>query len=780
VKLGPDFDGLDNAKSGYMPSGNLLGISLMHESGTGGSPKYGTVSQMPLTGDIITSSNFSVKRASPDKGSVGSYSMSLENGVQIAMAGTPHVGYLEYSYPTGQQANIIVNASHYLAPAESGTLYQSYDNGSIQVFADGHYEGNATFQGGWNLAAPWTVHFCGRFSEVASSVQTFTASSRSAPPQFGSSIIASSSNQIGAVFSFNSSNVTSQSSFSFISSSKACQYIDDEIPAGTGLNDLVSASKDVWNTEVLSKIVTTETNTTLLGQLYTSLYGMHILPSNRTGENPNTKWNAQIPYYDDLYTFWDIFRCTTPLYHILQPTMYEDLLRSIVEIYNTEGYMPDARSSNFNGRSQGGSNADNILADAYIKGVRGNVDWTNAYQAMQKDAEVTPPNNHDPLAPDSSTAQGRGALPDWLSLGYITTKFTRSVSRAIEYSANDFGLYVVATGLNKTTDANKYLTRSRNWRNHWNPAAKSFNTSGFLVPRYQNGSFVNQNPASCGGCYWADPYYEGLPWEYTVNPHHDLAAFISMGGGASNFVQRLNTLINPANKLIDMGNEPSFATPYLYNFVNQQPLSVKAARTVGTSQYKMGPGGLPGNSDAGAMQSWLLWNMIGLYPLTGQSTFLIHSPWFANLTISLSNGKFLTITCTGGTSAGGPSDAIYVQSLKVNGQPWTQNWLSWNDVFANGGTMDFILGKEMTAWDANGVLPPSPASGGNQTGISGGPNGPSPLVARSSKMREVDIAVGVVCGVIGLALLAGLAWYFRRLQRRRYLQKRSLASQGSG
>jgi putative alpha-1,2-mannosidase len=213
VKLGPDFDGLDNAKSGYMPSGNLLGISLMHESGTGGSPKYGTVSQMPLIGDVTTRSNFSVGRATPDKGSVGSYSMSLANGVQIEMAGTAHVGYLEYSFPDGQQANIIVNASHYLPAAETGALYQSFDNGSIQVFPDGHYEGSGTFQGGWNLAAPWTVYSCGRFSEVASSVQTFTTSSRSKPPQFTSSLTGSSSNQVGAVFSFNSSNITSQASY---------------------------------------------------------------------------------------------------------------------------------------------------------------------------------------------------------------------------------------------------------------------------------------------------------------------------------------------------------------------------------------------------------------------------------------------------------------------------------------------------------------------------------------------------------------------------------------
>src|SRR5699024_6522449 len=117
----------------------------------------------------------------------------------------------------------------------------------------------------------------------------------------------------------------------------------------------------------------------------------------------------------------------------------------------------------------GGSNADNVLADAYVKGVRGAVNWEDGYKAMVKDAEVTPPNSPvDSMAPDSSTKDGRGALPDWLELGYISPRFSRAVTRAAEYACNDFGLYQVASGLGKEEDAKKYLNRSRNWRNHWN------------------------------------------------------------------------------------------------------------------------------------------------------------------------------------------------------------------------------------------------------------------------------------------------------------------------
>lgn len=95
--------------------------------------------------------------------------------------------------------------------------------------------------------------------------------------------------------------------------------------------------------------------------------------------------------------------------------------------------------------------------------------------------------------------------------------------------------------------------------------------------------------------------------------------------------------------------------------------------------------------------------MIGLYPITGQTTFLIGSPWLDHLEIDLGDGKKLTIT-------GGRKDSgYYVQSLKVNGETWDRAWLTWNDVFADGGTLEFELGENPVRW-ANGTLPPSPAS----------------------------------------------------------------------
>lgn len=412
----------------------------------------------------------------------------------------------------------------------------------------------------------------------------------------------SGTERVGGVFTFTQTNLTSRVGISFISSSKACENLDREIQESTSLQSLMNNAKSKWNAQVLSKVQVSGASDADLQLLYSSLLGMFLIPSNRTGENPG--WSSAEPYYDDSFTLWDTHRCHTALFHILEPVAYEEFIRSLIDIWRHDGFMSDARSSNYNGRVQGGSNQDNVLADAYVKGVRGAINWQDGFSAMQTDAEETPPNNHDPKAPDSSTKEGRGALPDWLKYGYITPAFTRAVSRAVEYSTNDFGLYQVASGLGNSADAQKYLTRSRNWRNHWNPAATSNNHSGFVVPRLANGSFVAQDPLGCGGCYWGDAYYEDNPWVYSLNAIHDVYTMKKFIGGDDKFVDRINKLWDL--KIFNAGNEPSFTSPYLYNFVKgKQYMSVQRSRDIG-KLYNSGAAGLPGNSDAGAMESNIL------------------------------------------------------------------------------------------------------------------------------------------------------------------------------
>lgn len=246
--------------------------------------------------------------------------------------------------------------------------------------------------------------------------------------------------------------------------------------------------------------------------------------------------------------------------HILQPTSYEEQIRSLIDIWRFDGYLPDGRSSNYNGRTQGGSNADNVLADAYVKGLRGAINWDDGYKAMVKDAEKTPPNDPvDSMAPDSSTKEGRGALPDWIELGYITPKYSRAVSRAVEYASNDFALYQVASGLGFDDDAKKYLNRSRNWRNHWNKDQKSLGFSGFVVPRDKDG-FIETDPIDDSG-YWGDPYYQATSWAYSLSSVHDMESIIELVGGEKTMLERLDATFKEGasgsdGMIFDPTNEP--------------------------------------------------------------------------------------------------------------------------------------------------------------------------------------------------------------------------------
>jgi putative alpha-1,2-mannosidase len=243
---------------------------------------------------------------------------------------------------------------------------------------------------------------------------------------------------------------------SWISADKACQFLD-EIP-NFDLNATANAAKATWNSGVLSKIqVADRSNSTRLEMFYSALYRAHLLPSNRTGERPH--WESDEPYFDDFYTLWDTFRCLNSLYLLIEPEIQEALVRTLIDIWRYERFMPDGRSSNYNGRVQGGSNADNVLADAYVKGLRGGINWTDGYAAMKTDAEVVLYNNFDPQDLTGSTKEGRGALPDWLKYGYVTPNFGRSISKTVEYSLNDFALYQVAKDM-MPSDAARYLNRS--------------------------------------------------------------------------------------------------------------------------------------------------------------------------------------------------------------------------------------------------------------------------------------------------------------------------------
>ncbi|KAI0407913.1 glycoside hydrolase family 92 protein [Xylaria palmicola] len=716
----------------------------MHEHGTGGGPKYGIVAQMPLTTieppvNILDNTTYWQRRVGDDVASVGYFKTQLENGITVELAGARHAGIVQYSFPNGDK-HILVDVSHYIPSLNDGTSGQIFLDGEISV--DGaHYTGYTTTRGGFGLGAPFTVFFCGEFESEPEQARTFRGRNTDpnpgyhsfsgepiGQPMFGSygamrQKSGSLSDRVGAVFSWGATappQIKSRIGISMISAEKACKFIKEEIPSWD-LNKTVSAAVDEWNRDVFSRIqVPTDesANRTNLVLLYSSLYMMHLMPSDRTGENP--LWESDEPSWDDFYAIWDTFRCAVSLLHLIQPEAYEGQIRSLIDIWRHEGYMPDARSGNSNGITQGGSNADNVLADAYVKGLRGGIDWAAGYRAMVKDAEVIPPNTYALNDITAGIKEGRGALGDWKQLGFVSTNNTRCISRSVEYSLNDYALSVVAAG-KAPQDVDKYLKRAAGWQHIWNPDIESVGFKGFLTPRKWNGTWDDQgyNPAKCDYCGWSSITYEGTPWEYSFSIPHDMRRVIQLMGGAAEFERRLDYIFLPntsqadlgANaagitSIMNIGNEPDFATPYHYNYINKQHKSVNQSRALSNQYFDDTMRGVPGNSDSGALNSWLVWQMLGLYPIVTQPVYLLGSPWFADINITVNRNATLRIKSDGEAASLGHG-GFYVQSVKINGKRWDKNWFNHEHVMVQGGVIEFSVGEDPVIWE-RGDAPPSP------------------------------------------------------------------------
>jgi predicted alpha-1,2-mannosidase len=417
------------------------------------------------------------------------------------------------------------------------------------------------------------------------------------------------------------------------------------------------------------------------------------------------------------------FRNQVSLWHLIQPSYYEAMIRSLIDIFKNEGYLPDGRSGNYNGLVQGGSNADNVLADAYVKGLRGNINWTEGYAAVKKNADVVPFFDQNPVDPQGSLKEGRSALDDWIPLGYVSAdRNSRAVSKTVEYSLNDFAVSQIAAG-EAPGERDIYFQRSAGWQLSWDAKATSRNFTGFVMPRYANGTFhETYNITNCGDCNWSDESYEGTAFEYSFVIPHDVERMIDLMGGTSHFEERLDYVFQPNTSGVDLGvnglgittinnvaNEPDFQTPYLYNYLNKQWKSVERSRQLANDFYFNSSYGIPGNSDAGALNCWLVWQMLGLYPIVTTPVYLLESPWFSDINITVNHNQTLRIRAEG-LDDGDGKPGYYVQGVRINDQEWNKNWFEHEDadgIMTNGGEILFRLGSEQKIWET-GEVPPSP------------------------------------------------------------------------
>ncbi len=431
---------------------------------------------------------------------------------------------------------------------------------------------------------------------------------------------------------------------------------------------------------------------------YTGLYHTMLMPVDRTGENP--LWSDPEPYYDDFYAIWDTYRSSSPLITLIDPKREADIVRSLVNIYKRDGYMPDARSGNSNGRTQGGSNAEIVIADAFVKGLKG-IDYELALEAMLKDATVPPGGNEE--------AEGRGGLIPYLELGYIPHGIDRAGNRTVEYSYCDYAIALVAKGLGKEDLYQRYLKQSENWKNLWRSDYEHEGAKGFIMPRDKEGNWLDSipfghsarmlpkfkyTPVTFEGPWytpwWGMFFYEASSWEYSLSIPHDVPGLIEKCGGAADFEKRLDIFFDKG--FFNVNNEPSFLTPCLYHWLGKPWRSSDRIREIIAKNYNDGPVGLPGNDDSGAMSSWLAFHMIGLYPNAGQDYYLIHTPLLESTTFHLEGGKEFKVV------AKGLSDKnCYIQGVALNGKDYPYSALRHKDIMA-GGELVLKMGKKPGNW----------------------------------------------------------------------------------
>ena len=684
IKPGPDVASNDQ-NAGWGASGDINGFSQTHVSGTGGGPKYGNILVQPTVG-APDPTNYGSAREN-EQASVGFYRVSLKRyGVAVEITAAHRAVLYRFTYPASQSANILFDSGHCLSAYSSQGEEQSITATSIAVLSPTEVTGSTSVTGGWNKQKnSYTVYFYAVSDTPAEEWGTWL----DGKPYAGERNQGGNFVKTGAWLSFatrQGQQVRLKIGISFVSIDQARRNAQDEI-AGFDFDQTRAAAISAWNA-ALAPLEVTGASEEQKQTFYTALYHAMLMPVDRTGENP--LWKSREPYDDDFYAIWDTFRTSSPLLTLIAPQREQEIVRALVDIYRHENWLPDARSGNYTGRTQGGSNAEFIIADAYLKHLPG-IDWSAAYSGMLQDAEVSPPEQE---------REGRGGLDDWKKLGYVTIEgVDRPGSKQMEYAADDFEIALVARGLGRMDDYNKYRQRSGNWKNLWDENFEEGGFKGFIRPRHKDGSWKRDFTAMQACSWGGDTFYEGNSWTYSTFVPQDVAGLIHLSGGPELFVRRLDAFFDVPDRY-DVGNEPGFLSPYLYIWAGRYDKTAERIHRVIAADFHSGRTGLPGNDDSGAMSSWYAFGMIGFFPNAGQDVYLIGSPQFSEVTFHLAEGKTFVIEAKD-TSA----TNIYIVAAELNGKPLNRAWLRHEEI-VSGGKLVLTMAAKPGSWPS-GPAPPS-------------------------------------------------------------------------
>ena len=664
VRPGPDV-AAPGHNSGWGPMDEpLAGFSQTHLSGTGGSPRYGNILLMPFTEDASETEHHALRLS--EKAELGLYTASLDNGTDVAITASSRSAYYIFSYPAGGSVHGLGIDASWCRTGRSSSS-QRVTACEVRQLSPKSFAGFSAVEGGWGGGRPYKVYF---------HLETDTPARE----------VIESPGQLNLLF--DSRKVSVRIGISYRSEEQARANMESELPDWK-FADAQKALVASW-AQILGKAkLRRGCSEKYKRMFYTALYHAMLMPSDCTGE-----WftDSSEPYYNDFYTLWDIYRTSLPMITLLTPERTAAIVRGLVNVYDHDGYMPDGRSGHTNGATQGSSNAEIVIADAFVKGV-GGIDYEKALEAMIKDAEV---------APENPRYEGRGGLEEYRTLGYVPWGISRAGSRTVDHSLCDYAVSVVAGGLGHGDLAAKYRERSHNWENLWRDIEED-GLRGFIMPRYADGTWVDTATIRMKGIdtliairpntsfkRWGGFFYEANSYETSLCMPHDMDRLIALNGGSEGFKARLDSTFSKWT--IDAGNEPSFLTSSLYHWCGRPDLTSDICRRMVLDDYDDTPEGLPGNDDSGAMSSWMAWHMVGLYPVAGFDFYLIHSPLVSGVTFKVEGGRKFRIRTRGLSE-----DNQYIVSATLDGKPYPYSTIRHEDIL-RGGTLVLHMGSKPGDW----------------------------------------------------------------------------------
>ena len=625
VQLSPDngTDGWDWSSGYHYSSDSIAGFSHTHLSGTG-IGDWCDISVLPLTDTSqirLEKTKISFSHTN-EKASPGFYSVALDNGVLAKLTATERCGFHEYQF-SGEKAFLQFDMGFKI----------NWDNSTaamLQLLDDSTLVGYR-HSTGW--AKNQRVYFAARFSS----------------PVIGTTFLNSLKNSIGQdtgrlakailQFNVNKKSLLVKVGISSVSTENALKAISEI--GNNSFSQIAKKAEALWEKE-LQKIKIKTSNEADNIRFYTALYRTCLAPvihsdadgTYRNHQNKIIKKTKGQQY--TIFSLWDTFRALHPLFTITQPGRLADMMNSMLQLKRDNGLLPVWDISTWEANTMTGYHAIPVLADAILKDVKG-FDVNEAYEAMLLSAN-----------------QKQRGTQDYIRFGYLPQdKEGWSVTVTLEYAYDDWCIAQVAKKLGKTEDYNRFMKRSLSYKNLFDES------TGFMRAKDSTGKFIEPFDPLLSEHGFDGQYVEGTAWQHSFFVPHDVNGLANLYGGKEKLIKKLDDLfdapsiLHGENASADVsgligqyahGNEPSHHIIYMYTALGQPQKAAEKIKLVTDSLYKLGPDGLSGNDDCGQMSAWLVWSMMGMYPLNPASgEYVFGYPLLKEAVLQLPNKKSLLI-----------------------------------------------------------------------------------------------------------------------------------------